>query len=119
MIERSTRRLTRIEYLPPGPAFPMPIVLGRVGDGFWLFAEGELYQWFQTELRARFPGVPILVMTLTNGSRCSYLPAAESYGKGIYQESVAVLEQGCLERLLEAVADKMTAIRGANPSSTK
>ena len=50
---------------------------------------------------------PIMIGTLTNGSRASYLPTAEAYGKGIYQESIAVLSAGCLEKLLDAVATRL------------
>ena len=110
MVERHQRRLTRIQYLPPGPDFPMPVTLGRLGDALWCFVEGELYQWFQIELRRAFPGVPIMVTTLTNGSRCCYLPSADAYGKGIYQESIAVLDKGCLEQLLAEVM-KMIRLR--------
>ena len=42
-----------------------------------------------------------------NGSRASYLPTADAYGKGIYQESIAVLAAGCLEKLLEGVATQL------------
>ena len=48
-----------------------------------------------------------MVVTLANGWGASYLPPAELYGTGIYQESVAVLEQGCLERVIEEVAAKV------------
>ncbi|MFN4258606.1 MAG: hypothetical protein ACK4RK_04865 [Gemmataceae bacterium] len=34
----------------------------------------------------------------------SHLPPAELYGKGIYQESIAVLAPGCLETLTQAIA---------------
>ena len=43
-------------------------------------------------------------MTLINGSRPAYLPSADAYGKGIYQESIAVLAPGCLEQVIESVA---------------
>lgn len=105
MIERLHRRLTRIRDLPPGRFFPMPVVLGKLGDAVWLFVEGEHYQWLQTTLRSRFPGTPILVTTLVNGSRCAYLPTADAYGKGIYQETIAVLEQGCLETLTQKIEE--------------
>ena len=51
----------------------------------------------------RFPGVPIIVATLANGSRPTYLPTAETYGKGIYQESIALLAAGSLEKVIDAV----------------
>jgi hypothetical protein len=102
-----TRWLTRVRDLPPGPSFPFPITLWRIGDGFWLAVEAELYNHFQRMLRERFPGVPIMLATLTNGSRPTYLPTAETYGKGIYQESIAVLAAGCLEKLLEEIGNQI------------
>jgi Neutral/alkaline non-lysosomal ceramidase, N-terminal len=109
MIERLTRRLTRLENLPPGRAFPFPITLCRMGDAYWVFVESELYQDFQRGLRERSFGVPIMVATLTNGSRASYLPTADVYGKGIYQESIAVLAPGCLERLRDEIGAQIKA----------
>lgn len=104
MAERMARRLTRLANLPSGSSFPYPVTLLRMGDAFWFFGEGELYNLFQSSLRRWYAGVPIMIATLTNGSRTAYLPAADAYGKGIYQESIAVLEKGCLEKLLEQVS---------------
>ncbi|MCI0640813.1 MAG: hypothetical protein L0Y72_18280 [Gemmataceae bacterium] len=110
LIERLHRRLTRLEHLPTGAAFPLPVVVGRIGDAVWLFLEGEHYQWLQQELRRRFPEFPLIITTLTNGSCCAYLPTAESYGKGIYQESIAVLEKGCLETLAAEIVMRIKAV---------
>jgi hypothetical protein len=104
MVERMTRWRTRVSVLPRGDRFPLPVTLWRMGDAFWLAVEAEHYQHLQTSLRQRFAGVPIVVMTLANGSRAAYLPTADAYGKGIYQESIAVLAPGCLETLIEAIA---------------
>jgi hypothetical protein len=104
MVERKNRQLTRLAALPPGTDFPLPITLWHMGDAFWLAVEGEHYQLLQTRLREQFPKVPIVVMTLVNGSRPAYLPTADAYGKGIYQETIAVLAPGCLERLIDAAA---------------
>lgn len=106
-VERATRALTRLAALPPGPTFPLPVTLWQIGDAVWLAVESEHYQDLQRSLRARFPGVPLVVMTLANGSRASYLPTAASYGKGIYQETIAVLAAGSLERLTEAIGDRL------------
>jgi hypothetical protein len=106
MVERMTRRLTRLGNLPPGRTFPFPITLWRMGNAFWLAVEAELYNEFQRSLRQRFVDHPLVIATLTNGSRPSYLPTADVYGKGIYQESIAVLAPGCLERLVEEIASE-------------
>ncbi len=107
MVERADRQLTRLAALPPGETFPLPVTLWQVGDAFWLAVEAEHYQVLQRALRERFAGVPVVVATLANGSRPSYLPTADAYGKGIYQETIAVLAPGCLERLLEELGQQI------------
>ena len=109
MAERMTRVINRLINLPPGRSFPLPITLWRVGDGVWLAVEGEHYNLLQRALRARFVGVPIVVATLANGSRPTYLPTVESYGKGIYQESIALLAPGSLEQLIKAIGAEIQA----------
>jgi hypothetical protein len=109
LAERMTRQLTRLADLPPGPTFPLPVTLWQMGDALWLAVEGEHYQLLQRTLRRRFSNTPLLVMTLANGSRPAYLPIAEAYNKGIYQESIAVLAAGCLERLIEEIAKQIDA----------
>jgi hypothetical protein len=112
LVERHTRWLTRLAALPPGTSFSLPITLWRMGDAFWLAVEAEHYQLLQTALRGRLPGVPIVVMTIANGSRAAYLPTAETYGKGIYQESIAVLARGSLEKLIDVLGREMAAWLG-------
>jgi hypothetical protein len=106
-VERRTRALARAAGLPPGPTFPLPVALWQTGDALWLAVEAEHYQLFQRALRQRCAGVPLIVMTLTNGSRPAYLPTADAYGRGIYQESIAVLAPGCLEQLIDAVGEQI------------
>lgn len=105
--ERKTRLLHRLSHLPPGETFPLQIALWRIGDAFWLGVQGELYSVFQMELRRRFPGSPIMVATLAADWGASYLPSRETYGKGIYQETIAVVAPGGLERVLESVANRI------------
>jgi len=116
MVERCRRKLTRLDGLPPGDAFPYPVTTLRIGGTVWLAVEGEPYNLLQRELRSRFPGVPIIVMELTNGSRIGYLPTAETYGTGIYQESIALLERGCLETLIEHLRKRLAAIGSTSTS---
>ena len=97
----------RVGQLPPGERFPLPISLWRLGDGYWLMLEGEYYHALQAALRERFPSTPIVVATVVNGWRPAYLPTRETYGLGIYQEQVAVLAPGCLEAVIEAVAEEI------------
>ncbi len=107
LAERCDRQLTRLGGLPRGPNFPMPVVAWQMGDAVWLAVEGELYNIFQRTLRERFPTHPLVLITLANGSRPSYLPSRTAYGKGLYQESIAVLAPGCLEQLLDEVVDHL------------
>ncbi len=102
MLERITRKLTRIGSLPTGDSYPYPLRAWRMGEAVWLAYDGEHYNVLQRALRERFPGTPIVLGTLANGSHVWYLPDAESYGKGLYQESASVLAKGSLETLIEA-----------------
>lgn len=110
MVERQTRWLTRLSFLPPGTIFPYPFLLMKIGGALWVGVEGEPYNILQRRLRERFPAVPIVVMVLTGGSRAWYLPTADTYGKGIYQESMANLAPGSLERLIEALEAEIEAL---------
>ena len=94
----------------PGTSYPLFIHLWRTGDALWLAVEGEPYQFLQTELRRLFPETPIVVMTLLNGGPAAYLPTSPTYGRGIYEEQVAILAPGCLERLIDAVAAKIREV---------
>lgn len=107
MVERRDRQLPWLANPPKDRFFPLPMTFWQTGDAIWLAVECEHYQILQRSLRDRFPGTPVVVMTLVNGSRASYLPPRASYGKGIYQESIAVLAPGCLEALIEAAAEQI------------
>ena len=104
MVERQTRLLHRLAQLPPGDSYPFELHVFRMGDAIWVAVPGEHYSYLQTHLRARFPGRIILVVTLTGGWGPSYLPTRETYGKGIYQESIAVLAPGSLENIAAEIA---------------
>src|SRR5262249_28873833 len=73
-VERQDRWLTRLATLPRGKTFPLPIALWQIGNGFWLAVEGEHYHILQRRLREQLPGVPLVVTTVVNGSRPTYLP---------------------------------------------
>ena len=85
----------------------MEVQLGIVGEAAWVFVPGELYQVFQTMLRERFAPTPIFVTTLTNDWQPGYIPPANGFGYGIYQEVIAATSPGCLESLMESVSRRL------------
>jgi hypothetical protein len=115
-VERMTRQLARLRALPTGRTYRYRFTLGRTGTALWVLAPGELYHVFQTTLRARFPKFAVIVATLTNDWQPGYLPTASSYGRGIYQETIAVVAPGSLETLIEAV---LRELRTMTPSENR
>jgi hypothetical protein len=110
--ERMTRQLSRLRSLPEGQNFPVPVSLWRLGDAIWIFLPGEYYNLLQRALRERFPRHPILVSTVTDGWLPGYVPTAETYGRGIYQESIALVAPGSLEKLIEVLQTELGASLG-------
>lgn len=107
-VEQRTRQLNRLENLAPGRVYPLTVRLGVLGEAFWVFVPGELYQVFQTTLRERFAPHPVFVTTLTNDWQPGYIPPASSYGYGIYQEVIAATAAGCSELLVESISRRLT-----------
>jgi hypothetical protein len=108
-VERLTRAITKWSSVPAGDAFPYVVNMLKLGEAIWLTFEGEPYQLLQTELRRRFPHVPLVMSVMGDGWRASYLPRKESYGHGIYQETVSILAPGSLEQLIDAVSREIEA----------
>lgn len=108
--EQMTRQLTRLAAMPPGKSYPYRIAFARVGCAVWVFCPGELYQVFQTTLRARFPDVALVISTVTNDWQPGYLPLASSYDYGIYQEIIAAVAPGSLETVIEVVSRELRAL---------
>ncbi len=108
--EQMRRQLTRLATMPPGPAYPYRMAIQRLGDSVWVFCPGELYQCFQTTLRARFPNVAIIVATVTNDWQPGYLPAASAYGYGIYQEIISAVAPGALETVIEETSREIRTL---------
>lgn len=112
--EQMTRLINKLAELPDGPTYPLPILLVQTGNAFWLGVEAEHYNVLQRELRRRFPATVLVVMTLMDSGRVAYLPTADTYGKGLYQETIAVLAPGSLETLIDEVAGQMAAWSAAD-----
>lgn len=107
--ERMTRQLWKLNQLPEGESFPLRIAITRLGDAAWVFVPGEHYQTLQTAIRSRFPNRPIVVATLTNGWQPGYIPPRDTYGKGIYQEQIAVVAPGSAEQVIDEIARRLEA----------
>jgi hypothetical protein len=103
MVERQTRMARRLEQLPPGPSYPLEIRLWRWGGADFLAVPGEHYSLLQTALRAVAPTRALLIATIAQGWGPSYLPTSGTYGRGIYQESIAIVAPGSLERVVAEV----------------
>ncbi len=107
--EQAKRQLWRLQALPPN-RFPFPATVARLGDAFWVFVGAEHYQVLQTQLRERFPKYPIVVSTISGGWQPGYIPPADAYGRGIYQEKIAVVAAGSAEQVIESIAARMRAL---------
>jgi hypothetical protein len=102
--EQMTRQLWRLESVPRGKRFSLQVTLARLGGALWLFAPGEHYQVLQTTLRQRFPNTPWIIATITNGWQPGYIPPANKFGYGIYQEEIALVGPGSAELVIEAIS---------------
>lgn len=103
------RQLVRLKHVPAG-RYPLSVTACRLGEAVWIWVEAEHYQYLQRTLRGRFEGTPLVVTTLTNGSLPTYLPTRETYGTGIYQETIALLAPGCLEQLAAEIGGKVSQL---------
>jgi hypothetical protein len=108
--ERARRWLARIADVGPGPTYPFRFAVHRLGDAVWVSCGGEPYSLFQVELRRRFPHLAVLCSPLDGDMQVAYLLPADRYGRGLYQEEPSSLAPGCLERLIDAVAARITAL---------
>ncbi|MFM9069652.1 MAG: hypothetical protein ACKOU6_09935 [Planctomycetota bacterium] len=110
LVERQTRLLARLQQLPTGSLYPLRIDVWRLGDAIWVAVPGELYSIFQLQLRASFPERKMIIATLAQGWGPSYIPPQQTYGTGIYPESIAVLAKGSLEKIIHHVQNVIERI---------
>ena len=109
-LERARRWRLRVEHLIDRPTAPFHFTIYRLGDAFWITTGGEPYSVIQSELRSRFPNHPIIFSPLADDFQVAYLLPMDRYGKGLYQEEPSILAAGCLEILIEAVAERITEL---------
>jgi len=109
----STRGSSPRERISDDPVFAMPIWAWRLGEALVVAIPNEPYAVLQTELRRRFPGVPVLVLGVTNRTM-GYLSPEETYGTGLYQEQQSPFAPGCLEQTIEAATQALEKLRGTS-----
>jgi hypothetical protein len=115
LAERSERQLARLRSLDDDGGVSVGVTLLSLGDAAWVLVSAEHYQLLQRSLRERFGRVPIVVATLADGWAPGYLPTVETFGKGIYQESIAVVAPGSLEKVVETIAARIGRWFGEHP----
>lgn len=96
-----------------GDARALPLTCWRLGDALLLAVPDEPYNRLQRDVRAAFPGVPVLVLTTTNGS-LGYLCPRETYGSGRYQVVQSPYLPGCLETATEAAIAGLRVVAGSD-----
>lgn len=75
--------------------------LWRLGDAALCAIPFEAYSGLQIQLRAAFPGTPLLVLNIANGS-LGYLPPRELYSQNVYTVWQTPFDAGGLEALTQA-----------------
>lgn len=107
LAERARRWLARLHHIPSGTTAPVHCAVYRLGDAIWVTCGGEPYSLLQTELRRRFPDKTIFISPLSGDMHVAYLLPRDRYGLGLYQEEPSILAPGCLEGLIDAIAERI------------
>ena len=108
--ERARRWLGRLRHIPTDGLVPVHCAVYRLGDALWITCGGEPYSLLQTELRRRFPDETIFVSPLSGDMHVAYLLPKDRYGLGLYQEEPSILAPGCLEGLINAIAERIQTL---------
>lgn len=103
------RRMLFQRALGPDPVHHMPLWIWKLGPAAVVGIPNEAYSILQVTLRERFPGKPIMVCGVTNGT-VGYLPPRETYGQGRYQEQQSPYAPGCLEATIEAAVEGVAQV---------
>ena len=116
--EITMRKLLLERSLGRDPVHHMPLWVWRLGQAMLVAICQEPYAVVQQTLRQRFPGVPVVVMGVTNRSY-GYLPPRELFGKGLYQEQQSPYAPGCMELTLNAAVEGVASLMGEPEASTR
>ncbi len=87
-----------------------PMWVARIGDALLVAHPGEAYSWLQTELRAQFEGIPVVVLNLSNGPGFVYIPDRSAYERDAYQAWQTVFAPGALEKFADDAAAALRSL---------
>ena len=99
--ERAQRKARLRKTLGDAATYPFKIWVWRLGSCVFVGQEGEGFSSLQTDLRAAFPDLAVVVMNVTNGS-IGYLPPSALYDVDMYEVWQTPLARGCLEAVTAA-----------------
>lgn len=108
--ERLMRQRRVRKSVGDGPASTERIWLWRMGDALLCATPFEAYSVFQNRLREAFPGLPVLVLNLANGSP-GYVPPRELYDHNLYTVWQTPFARGCAESLLDCALAGLRELR--------
>jgi hypothetical protein len=100
--------------LPLDGAFPDAAELlgGRVGDAAWVTIPGELQSALGERIRRAAVGTPAIIAGLSN-DYLGYFLTADDYARVTYVACTSLYGPAAGERLAQAAADLVRAVRGA------
>jgi hypothetical protein len=104
MAERLFRKLGIASFVGTGPTCPMPLWVWRIGGALFFAQPNEAYSDWQLRIRERWPGVPTVVMNVTNGT-CGYLVPHAQCRPELYAFWQSPFDQGAYEVLEQASLD--------------
>lgn len=110
MAERLCRWLGRWHDIPVEGVVPLHCTVYRLGDAIWLTRGGEPDSTLQTELRRRFPNRTILCLSPLGICTWPTCCRGIAYGLGLYQEEPSIPAPGCLEVLIDAIAERVAGL---------
>ena len=98
-----------------GAVSPEPFWPWQLGDSALCAVPFEAYSVWQTQLRASFPGTPLLVLNLGNG-HLGYLPPRDLYDRNLYSVWQTPFASGSLEQLIETAAAGLRELFQSQPA---
>jgi hypothetical protein len=117
LAERARRWLAVLEDVRPGTTYPLRFSVHRLGNVVWIACGGEPYSLLQVELRRRFPDHTLVISPLAGDVQVAYLLPADRYGRGLYEEEPSILDQGCLELLIDGIAQRVAEHLQEDPAA--